>query len=93
MYERRKDSAGPICPSCGGREIWKSGFGRGKQQYKCRACGRVFILDLRLDPLVIEIADRMLRENLSVVVVARILDGLVSRRWVYYRRRMVCGTS
>ncbi len=93
MYERRIDPAGPICPACGGREIWKHGFGRGKQQYKCRACGRVFVTDLQLDYWVVLMADRMLLEGLPVLVVSKILDGFISQRWVYYRRRKVCGIN
>ena len=31
------------CPDCNSEKIWKNGYHRGKQRFKCFECGRQFI--------------------------------------------------
>lgn len=31
------------CPDCNSEKIWKNGYHRGKQRFKCKECGRQFI--------------------------------------------------
>lgn len=75
------------CPRCSSRQVWKNGKVRGgKHQYLCRVCGRAFVLEPYRPKVVEELADRMLAEGLPVAVCTRILNGHVSRRWLYYRK-------
>lgn len=91
MGAKCRDSEKPVCPRCGGTDLWKNGISRaGKQQYRCKGCERVFVVAPYLDGIVVEIADRMLREELPVPVVAKILSGHVSRRWLYNRKGEIC---
>ena len=93
MSAKQRGSDVVTCPRCGGLNIWRSGFSRAKkQQYKCRGCDRTFVLNPYLNGLVVEIADRMLEEELPVPVVAKILTGHVSKRWLYNRRSEICLT-
>lgn len=81
----------PQCPRCGGVVVWKNGASRaGKQQYRCKDCGRVFVTEPYLPELIREIADRMIREEFPVPDIARVLSGHVSRRWLYNRKGELC---
>ncbi len=31
------------CPDCKSKDIIKKGFGKGKQRYQCKDCGRAFV--------------------------------------------------
>ncbi len=89
-----KASSRPPCPQCGGHEHWKHGANRsGKQQYKCRECGRIFVTEPYIDSLVIEVADRMLQADIKIPVMVKILKGYVSRTWIYKRRSEICQTK
>ncbi len=94
MAGTEKNSGTQSCPRCGVLETWKDGVTRsGKQRFRCKVCGRCFVLDPHFDKWVIEMADRMLQEALPIPVVAKILDGYVSRTWLYTRRSRICQTK
>ncbi|MCB2218076.1 MAG: hypothetical protein KQH59_18595 [Desulfobulbaceae bacterium] len=77
----------PRCPRCSSVVVWRCGVSRaGKQQYRCKGCGRVFVLSPYLDELAVELAERMIKEDIAVPVIARVLDGHISRRWIYKRK-------
>jgi transposase-like protein len=77
----------PSCPRCSSQEIWKSGRnGAGTQQWRCKTCDRVFVVEPYLKADIRLIADRMLKAQMPVPEIARILNGFVSRRWIYLRR-------
>ena len=42
MSGRRSGLVGLACKRCGGEEHTRNGFMRGKQRYRCRACGLNF---------------------------------------------------
>jgi transposase-like protein len=76
------------CPRCKGQDIWRNGQNSaGNQQYRCRGCGRVFVLEPYKPNAIVLIADRMLQQQIKVPVVAEVLQGFVSRRWLYDRRK------
>ncbi len=76
-----------LCPRCGGSNIWKNGTSRaGKQQHRCRMCNRVFVAEPYIQKSIVEIADRLLANNIGIPVAARVLQGFVSRRWLYSRK-------
>ncbi|WP_456236639.1 transposase [Desulforhopalus singaporensis] len=78
----------PECPRCAGQDLWRAGVtGAGKQQWRCKSCGRVFVIDPYINGDIKMIADRMLREGFPVPQVAVVLDGFVSRRWLYQRKK------
>lgn len=84
----------PCCPRCGYRAVWRNGeTSAGKQQYRCRKCNRVFVLEPYLDKLVVVFADRMLEQGLPVPTVVYIMKGFVSRRWLYNRREVLRGRA
>jgi hypothetical protein len=66
------------CPSCGSQEISRNGRTRhGKQNYKCRDCGRQFVLDPTWKAITseqYELIERMLLERVSLAGIARILQ-------------------
>lgn len=66
------------CPSCGSQEVSRNGLTRhGKQNYKCRDCGRQFVLDpvwKAITPEQYGLIDRMLLERVSLAGIARILQ-------------------
>ncbi len=66
------------CPSCGAQEIRRNGRTRhGKQNYKCRNCGRQFVLDptwKAITPEQYELIERMLLERVSLAGIARVLQ-------------------
>lgn len=85
------DGGQPQCPRCGEMEVWRNGKSRaGKQVYRCKHCERVFVLDPYLDGVVVELADRMLKLGWTVPVIAKIMKGYVSRRWLYNRKVSLC---
>jgi insertion element IS1 protein InsB len=66
------------CPNCESHEISLNGRTRhGKQNYKCRDCGRQFVLDptwKAITPEQYELIERMLLERVSLAGIARILQ-------------------
>lgn len=66
------------CPSCGSEAVSRNGHTRhGKQNYKCRDCGRQFVLDPQWQALSEEqqgLIERMLLERISLAGIARVLQ-------------------
>lgn len=66
------------CPNCGSTDISRNGLTRhGKQNHKCRDCGRQFVLNptwKALTPEQYALIDRMLLERVSLAGIARILQ-------------------
>lgn len=88
LKRERSESGIPSCPRCASQEIWKSGrSGTGKQQWRCRSCDRVFVEEPYLKDDIKTISDRMLAAGMPVPEIAGIMQGFVSRRWLYARRK------
>ncbi len=85
---RGKELSGiPSCPRCSSQEIWKSGRNSaGTQQWRCKTCDRIFVVEPYLKADIRLITDRMLNARMPVPEIAKILEGFVSRRWIYSRR-------
>lgn len=66
------------CPSCGQQDVVCNGRTRhGKQNYKCRNCGRQFVLDpvwKAITPEQYGLIERMLLERISLAGIARVLQ-------------------
>ncbi len=77
-------SALPPCPTCHSEEVVKNGRSRhGKQSYRCRSCGRQFVLAPQWRPISEEMKgmiDRLLLEKISLAGIARVLQ--ISELWV-----------
>lgn len=85
-------STWPECPRCTSQDLWRNGVtGGGKQQWRCKTCGRVFVLDPYINSDVRLIADRMIAAGIAVPLAAEVLHGYVSVRWLYNRKRGFCG--
>jgi insertion element IS1 protein InsB len=63
-----------ICPTCGSDDIMKNGTTRrGKQNYKCRDCGRQFVENPQwqlIEPNRVVIIDCVLLERIPLVGIA-----------------------
>ncbi len=82
----------PRCPRCGGAKVWRNGSSSsGKQLYCCQHCGRAFVLNPYIDGTIRELVDRMLAEDLRVEIIARVMIGRVSKRWIYKRKKELKG--
>ena len=72
------------CPDCCSTKIVKNGsISNGKQKYKCKRCGRQFVLDPQKQPISNEqkaAIDRLLLERISLFGIARSVK--VSERWL-----------
>jgi transposase-like protein len=72
------------CPRCGSQKVVKNGrIHNGKQNHKCRACGRQFVEDpqqKRIDPHTKALIDKLLLEKLPLAGIARVCD--VSESWL-----------
>ena len=72
------------CPSCNSDNIVKNGrIHNGKQNHKCRACGRQFVQNptqKRIDPDTRELIDKLLLEKIPLAGIARVCD--VSESWL-----------
>lgn len=80
------------CPRCGSDRVWKSGWSRaGKRQHVCQECDRCFVLEPYKPKIVIEVAERLLREGVPVPVISRVLTGYVSKKWIYNKRKELNG--
>jgi IS1 family transposase/transposase-like protein len=66
------------CPNCGSKEVSRNGQTRhGKQNYKCRECGRQFVLNPAWKAITKEqqeLMQRMLLERISQAGIARVLQ-------------------
>ena len=66
------------CPNCGSEEVSRNGQTRhGKQNYKCRECGRQFVLNPAWKAITKEqqeLMQRMLLERISQAGIARVLQ-------------------
>lgn len=73
-----------LCPNCGSDDIMKNGTTRrGKQNYKCRDCGRQFVENPQWQPkdkATCALIDRMLLERLPLAGIARVLQ--LSESWL-----------
>ena len=68
----------PACPSCHSESVSFNGHTRhGKQNHKCRDCGRQFVLNPQWHPLTQEqrdLIDRLLLERISLAGIARVMQ-------------------
>ena len=73
-----------LCPDCGSHNITKNGINAtGKQNYKCKYCGRQFVrepLKSRITTETKELIDRMLLERISLAGICRVTG--VSESWL-----------
>src|SRR6476469_6161431 len=74
------------CPKCESQYIVKNGHTHtGKQNFKCRDCGRQFVMAPRHQPISKEqreLIDRLLLEKISLAGIVRATG--VSQRWLQY---------
>ena len=72
------------CPNCGSEDIMKNGnTRRGKQNYKCRDCGRQFVENPQWKPRKKDstvMIDRLLLEKIPLAGIARVLK--LSESWL-----------
>ena len=72
------------CPSCGSENVVKNGrIHNGKQNHKCRTCGRQFVehpQQKRIDQSTRDLIDKLLLEKLPLAGIARVCD--VSESWL-----------
>lgn len=88
-----------ICPRCSSEQTVKNGrIHNGKQNYRCRDCGRQFVLN-RVKKVVSEETkeriDRLLLEKLPLAGIARVegvseswLQGYVNRKYQQVKRQV-----
>lgn len=73
-----------LCPTCSSDDIMKNGTTRrGKQNYKCRDCGRQFVENPQWKPKdkdTYTLIDRLLLERISLAGIARVLQ--LSESWL-----------
>jgi transposase-like protein len=73
-----------FCPRCDCKEVVKNGFiDNGNQNYKCKQCGRQFVLNPKNQPIAQEtkeLIDKLLLEKLPLAGIARVTG--VSERWL-----------
>jgi insertion element IS1 protein InsB len=73
-----------ICPTCDSDDIMKNGrTRRGKQNYKCRDCGRQFVENPQWRPIAPDskaMIDRLLLEKIPLAGIARVMQ--VSEDWL-----------
>ena len=66
------------CPNCLSESISRNGFNdRGTQSYKCRDCGRRFVLTPQCSALSneeIALLERLLLERLAIAGIARVMQ-------------------
>lgn len=73
-----------LCPTCGSDDIMRNGTTRrGKQNYKCRDCGRQFVENPQWKPKdkdTYALIDRLLLERIPLAGIARVLQ--LSESWL-----------
>lgn len=80
----------PACPHCGSQDIWRHGKNSaGTRQFFCKSCDRVYVAEPYVANDIKVIADRMLKKSIAVPVISQVLEGFVSRRWLYDRRKLI----
>jgi insertion element IS1 protein InsB len=76
----------PTCPACDSTHIVKNGkIHNGKQNYKCRNCGRQFVQDPQnkiIDPATKMLIDKLLLEKIPLAGIARVTG--VSEPWLQH---------
>lgn len=75
----------PKCPGCSSGLSGRDGKDRnGKQRYRCKVCGKTYIVQRDgVNPVVREIASALILEGVAVPTVAKAMSGYCSRRWLY----------
>lgn len=72
------------CPSCNSSQIVKNGkIHNGKQNYRCRDCGRQFVENPQnkvINQETKDLIDKLLLEKISLAGIARVVD--VSEPWL-----------
>ncbi|BAY56065.1 hypothetical protein NIES2135_28930 [Leptolyngbya boryana NIES-2135] len=72
------------CPSCESKHVVKNGrIHNGKQNYRCRDCGRQFVQDPQnklINQATKDLIDKLLLERLSLAGIARVTG--VSELWL-----------
>jgi insertion element IS1 protein InsB len=75
-----------LCPTCGSDDIKRNGTTRrGKQNYKCRDCGRQFVRNPQWQPKSSDtkaIIDRLLLEKIPLAGIARLMQ--TSKSWLQH---------
>ena len=85
----------PACPSCHSESVSFNGHTRhGKQNHKCRECGRQFVVNPQWAPLSQaqrELIERLLLERLSLAGIARVMQRSESciQRYVNQKAKTV----
>jgi len=73
-----------ICPTCGSDDVMKNGMTRrGKQNHKCRECGRQFVENPQWTPKdtdTLAKIELLLLERISLAGIARVMG--VSQSWL-----------
>ena len=73
-----------LCPSCDSNQIVKNGkIHNGKQNYKCRDCGRQFVKNPKnkiIAQNTKDLIDKLLLEKIPLAGIARVSD--VSETWL-----------
>src|SRR6476660_2883835 len=74
------------CPQCGSRQYKRNGrIHTGKQNHKCKACGRAFVLVPENRVITEEqraLIERLLLERISLRGICRAIEG--GLRWLLY---------
>ena len=74
----------PTCPSCNSTSVVKNGqIYNGKQNFKCRDCGRQFVQDPQnksINGATKTLIDKLLLEKMPLAGIARVVD--VSEPWL-----------
>ncbi|WP_445243200.1 MULTISPECIES: IS1/IS1595 family N-terminal zinc-binding domain-containing protein [unclassified Microcoleus] len=71
----------PHCPNCASKEVSRNGKTRhGKQNFKCRECGRQFVLNPAWKPLTEEQKELMSRMQMRTYFSGRDCSGASSVR-------------
>lgn len=72
------------CPRCASNRVVKNGFiHNGNQNFKCKDCGRQFVLDPKnkvIEQETKDLIDKLLLEKLPLAGIARVTG--VSERWL-----------
>ena len=74
----------PRCPNCKSERVVKNGrIHNGKQNHKCRQCGRQFVENPQqkiISPETKQLIDKLLLEKIPLAGIARVCD--VSEPWL-----------
>jgi transposase-like protein len=76
----------PACPACTSQRVVKNGkIHNGKQNHKCRDCGRQFVQDPQnkiISDVTKRLIDKLLLEKLPLAGIARVAE--VSEPWLQH---------